>query len=137
MKKKVYIASSWKNRHAVEMLTALLRDLGYEVLSFIEREANTHETNFVEWMHSQDGKDAFSFDIHSATTADWVIYIGPSSIDTWAQIGAAWANNRIIVGLYAHGEQSGLMRLMISHWFDNYKSLLLYMAECDAKEAGK
>jgi hypothetical protein len=33
---KIYIASSWKNQHAVEMLTALLRDRGHEVLSFVE-----------------------------------------------------------------------------------------------------
>ena len=31
-KMKIYIASSWKNVHAVEMLTALLRDKDHEVL---------------------------------------------------------------------------------------------------------
>lgn len=33
---KVYIASSWKNQHAVEMLTEKLRERGCEVLSFVE-----------------------------------------------------------------------------------------------------
>lgn len=32
----IYIASSWKNQHAVEMMTALLREKGHTVLSFIE-----------------------------------------------------------------------------------------------------
>lgn len=34
--KKIYIAASWKHEHAVEMLTALLRQKGHEVLSFVE-----------------------------------------------------------------------------------------------------
>ena len=33
---KIYIASSWKNQHAVEMMTDMLRDKGHSVLSFVE-----------------------------------------------------------------------------------------------------
>ncbi len=33
---KIYIASSWRNQHAVEMLTSMLRVRGHEVLSFVE-----------------------------------------------------------------------------------------------------
>lgn len=33
----IYIASSWKNQHSVEMLTALLREKGHTVLSFVEK----------------------------------------------------------------------------------------------------
>ena len=30
---KIYIASSWKNQHAVQMMTALLRERGHEVVA--------------------------------------------------------------------------------------------------------
>ena len=33
---KIYIASSWKNQHAVEMFSRLLRERGHEVVSFVE-----------------------------------------------------------------------------------------------------
>ena len=34
---RIYIASSWKNQHAVEMLTDLLRKAGHEVVSFVDK----------------------------------------------------------------------------------------------------
>ena len=34
---KIYIASSWKNQHAVEMLTDILRYKGHDVVSFVEK----------------------------------------------------------------------------------------------------
>ena len=33
---KIYIASSWKNQHAVEMMTDKLRENGHKVISFVE-----------------------------------------------------------------------------------------------------
>lgn len=134
---KIYIASSWKNQHAVEMLTKLLRERGHTVLSFVEN--NHGETNpnaphaatdddgkeipFEQWCWGVRGTKSFDYDTHSATTADLVIYIGPSGCDAWAEIGAAWASNRPILGLWAKGEQSGLMRRMIT-WTSSFAKLL-------------
>lgn len=134
---KIYIASSWKNQHAVEMLTDVLRQYKHEVMSFVENnygEVGTLSTRhlatkngapipFDEWVWSDRGCNSFEYDTGSAISADLVIYIGPSGTDAWAEVGAAWASGVPIYGLWAKGEQAGLMRRMVT-WFDNYHSLL-------------
>lgn len=124
----VYIASSWKNQHAVEMLTALLRDRGSKVKSFVEQEGSAGhfaKLPFDEWVDSSDGAECFEYDTSGATDSDLVIYIGPSGIDAWAEVGAAWSRGVPIIGLWGKGEQVGLMRRMVSKWYPNYRSLLM------------
>lgn len=125
---KIYIASSWKNVHAVELLTAELRKMGHEIVSFVEN--NFYELDvakkvgFDQWINSEGGAQAFVFDTTGATTSDLVIYIGPSGKDAAAEVGAAWSKGIPILGLYAKGEDFGLMRRMILQWFDRYPELL-------------
>lgn len=125
---KIYIASSWKNQHAVEMLTDLLEAKGHQVHSFVREAVNTEgrteiKFDFEQWINSEDGERKFNFDLRGATKSDLVVYIGPSGTDAWAELGAAWASGVPIVGLYAKGEQSGLMRRMVT-WFRDYRELL-------------
>jgi len=134
----IYIASSWKNQHAVEMLTALLRAKGHNVLSFVEKnfgEAIVTDPNsvnyktakgmsFEDWCWSEHGQMAFNFDTQSATLSDLVIYLAPSGNDAAAEMGAAWAKGVPIFGLWAKGEPLGLMRRMVHQWFNDYSSLL-------------
>ena len=129
MKKKIYIASSWKNQHAVEMLTDILRDKGYEVLSFVDKAVNDEgriniKFDFEQWIASNDGEQKFQFDTDGATKSDLVIYIGPSGTDAWAEVGAAWASDVPIIGLWAKGEPAGLMRRMI-WWTKDFRELLV------------
>lgn len=126
---KIYIASSWKNQHAVEMLTTLLRDRGHEVLSFIENnfgEGHGHAKPipFEKWINTDQANHSFKFDTNGATKSDLVIYIAPSGNDAWAEVGAAWGAGIPILGLWAKSEQSGLMRKMMMSWYDNYRDLL-------------
>jgi hypothetical protein len=128
---KVYIASSWKNQHAVEMLTATLREMGIEVISFVDaaveaegREGLRFDVN--KWIASEDGQRKFEYDTEGATKSDLVVYIGPSGTDAWAEVGAAWASGVPIFGLWAKGEPAGLMRRMVT-WFKDYKELLRYV----------
>jgi hypothetical protein len=126
------------------MLTTLLRERGHEVLSFVE---NNHGENpnsaaneraaehpyskpvpFDAWCVSPDGLRSFEYDTRGATQSDLVIYIGPSGIDAWAEVGAAWASGRKILGLWAKGEQAGLMRRMVN-WFEEYQALLRFIDE--------
>ena len=125
---KIYISSSWKNQHAVEMLTQLLREKGHEVCSFVENAVNTEgreniKFDFEEWIDSEDGDRKFKYDIDGATKSDLVIYIGPSGVDAWAEVGAAWAADVTVIGLIAKGEKVGLMRKMV-HWVRSYDALL-------------
>lgn len=123
---KIYIASSWKNRHAVELLSDKLREYeNTEVLSFVENcfEEDLH-MDFEEWVKSPAADKSFEYDTNGAMFADLVIYIGPSGTDAWAEVGAAWAKGQPIWGLYAKGEQSGLMRKMV-RWFTEWRELVL------------
>jgi hypothetical protein len=125
---KIYIASSWKNQHAVEMLTDRLREEGHTILSFVE---NNHGEGhgaekpipFEEWVLTDKASQSFEYDTNGATKSDLVVYISPSGTDAWAEIGAAWASGVPVLGLWAKGEQAGLMRRMVE-WHHNFRSLL-------------
>lgn len=129
---KICIASSWKNQHAVELITAGLRDRGHEVLSFVENNhgeqaghlatENGKPQAFEEWVWSERGAKSFAYDTDGATTAELVIYVGPSGCDAWAEVGAAWSRGVPIIGLAAKGEQVGLMRRMVI-WYQNVREL--------------
>lgn len=130
---KIYIASSWKNQHAVEMLTMILRKRGHVVLSFVENnqgEQLGHQATksgkpvpFEEWVWSERGTRSFEYDTQSAMTSDLVVYIAPSGKDAAAEVGMAWAKGVKVLGLYAKGEDFGLMRRLIK-WHDDFNQLL-------------
>lgn len=125
---KIYIASSWKNQHAVEMLTDHIRAKGHQVHSFVEEVVEKEGRSdlvfdFDQWINSEDGQRKFEYDTEGATKSDLVIYISPSGTDAWAEIGAAWASGVPIIGLHAKGEPSGLMRKMVD-WVYNFRELL-------------
>jgi hypothetical protein len=125
----VYIASSWKNQHAVEMLTAHLREMGCVVLSFVENNHGENPNSSIdEWCQSPDGTRSFNYDTKGATESNLVIYIGPSGTDAWAEVGAAWGRGVPVIGLWAKGEQAGLMRRMVE-WFTDYRALLVFLAD--------
>jgi len=123
----IYIASSWKNQHAVEMMTTMIRKLGHKVISFVdaavEAEGRDLKFDIDKWIASEDGRKKFEFDTSGATTSDMVIYIGPSGTDAWAEVGAAWASGIPVIGLYAKGEQAGLMRRMVT-WVKDYREII-------------
>ena len=134
---KIYIASSWRNQHAVEMLTDLLRDAGHQVISFVEKAVNDEgrteiKFDFVKWINSKDGDEKFIYDYQGATGTDLVIYVGPSGTDAWAEIGAAYASGIKILGLWAKGEPAGLMRKMVK-WFVDYRDLLMEVRKISEK----
>lgn len=128
---KIYIASSWKNQHGVEMLTALLRDKGHEVISWVENnygENHNHITKalpFEQWVNTPEAIQAFQFDTQGARNCDLLIYYGPAGKDAAAEVGIAWASGNPIIGLHAKGEDFGLMRHLIHTWYDRYDDLLI------------
>lgn len=126
---KIYIASSWKNQHGVEMLTALLRAKGHTVISWVENnygETHNHVTkkfSFEEWVNSDEANQSFQFDMEGATGCHLLIYYGPAGKDACVEMGAAFAIGIPIIGLYAKGEDLGLMRKCVT-WYDRYTDLL-------------
>jgi len=127
---KIYIASSWKNQHTVEMLTVFLREAGHEVLSFVENnygENHNHITkkfDFETWVNSTESNQSFMYDSEGVMKSDLVIYISPSGKDAAAECGMAYAKGIPIIGLYAKGEDFGLMRKMMMGWFERYTDVL-------------
>lgn len=127
---KIYIASSWKNQHAVEMLTAMIRDTGHEVISWVENnygENHNHVTrkfDFETWVNSPESDQSFEFDTTGAMTCDLFVYVGPAGKDAAAECGMAYAAKRPMFGLYAKGEDFGLMRKMFTGWYTRYPDLL-------------
>lgn len=139
---KIYIASSWKNQHAVEMLTTILRDKNHEVFSFVENNHGEQKGHaaydelgkaipFEEWVYSDRGLRSFDYDSKGAMESDLVIYISPSGKDAAAECGMAFAKGVPIIGLMAKGEDFGLMRLMMDCWCFNYKEVLNYVQHKD------
>ena len=130
---RIYIASSWKNAHAVEMITDLLRKQGHDVASFVENNYGEGHgpmkpMDFEKWVHTEQARRSFDYDTKGATESDLVVYIAPSGTDAWAEVGAAWARGVPIVGLWAKGEQAGLMRRMVQ-WTENFRELLTAIGE--------
>jgi len=130
---RIYIASSWRNQHAVEMLAERLTVHDHDVVSFIA-EARRTEGNTVaasrdveEWIMSPEGERRFLYDLDGACRSDLVIYLGPSGTDAWAEVGAAYACGVPILGLWAKGESAGLMRRMVTLWFTDYRELLSFL----------
>ncbi len=123
---KIYIASSWRHEHAVEMLTRTLEDRGCMVVSFVRncREEPRRSSEELEgWFESSEAIKKFRFDTMGAAESDVVIYLGAAGTDAWAEIGIAWACGAVILGLWAKGEVAGLMRHMVK-WEDDLDSLL-------------
>ncbi len=127
---EIYIASSWKNEHGVTMLTALLREKGHKVISWVENnygENHNHVTkkfSFEEWVNSDESNQSFEFDTRGAMYSDLLIYYGPAGKDACAEMGAAYARGVHILGLFAKGEDLGLMRKMVNTWCSTIEELL-------------
>lgn len=129
---KVYIASSWKNQHGVELLTKELRThQSIEVASWIENnygENHNHVTkkfDFETWVNSKESDQSFEFDTNGAGSCDLFIYYGPAGKDAAAECGIAFAKGIPMLGLHAKGEDFGLMRKMFLNWYSRIDVLII------------
>lgn len=129
---RIYIASSWKNEHGVTLLTAMLRQQGHTVISWIENNYGEHHNHitkkldFETWVNGPESNQSFEFDTRGASSCDLFIYYAPAGKDAAAECGIAY-NSPIpkkMWALYAKGEDFGLMRKMFSRWFRTTDELL-------------
>lgn len=137
---EIYIASSWKNQHAVEMLTYFLRDEGHEVISWIENNYGENPDNsdnqaankvdFESWVKTQAADRSFEFDITGAMSCDLFIYVGKAGKDAAAECGMCYAQRFTdkgevpMIALWSKGEDFGLMRKMFNEWHFRYEDIL-------------
>lgn len=132
----IYIASSWKNQHAVELLTARLRSQGHEVVSWIENNYGEDHgpdkpLDFEAWVMTPAAERSFQFDTSGAANCDLFIYMSPGGKDAAAECGIAYraatepgGRQMLLWALWAKGEDFGLMRKMFDRWFTRAEDLL-------------
>lgn len=130
----IYIASSWKNQHAVELLTAQFRAQGHEVISWIENNYGEDHgpdkpLDFEAWVKTPAAERSFQFDVSGAMNCDLFLYVSPGGKDAAAECGAAYASSQKgqrfpLWMLWAKGEDFGLMRKMFDRVFTRSLDLL-------------
>lgn len=132
----IYIASSWKNQHAVELLTARLRGQGHDVVSWIENNYGEDHgpdkpLDFEAWVKTPPAERSFQFDTSGAANCDLFIYMSPGGKDAAAECGIAYGSSMrsaihrpLMWALWSKGEDFGLMRKMFDQWFTRAEDLL-------------
>lgn len=132
---QIYIASSWRNQHAVDLLAYALREEGVKVDSFVERAKGRAVTcgfppsDDGDWLISREGEEAFTELMETLKRTNMVIYVGPSGPDAWAEVGVAYGQGKPVWGLWAKGEPIGLNRHMVGRWFKNFRALRVALFE--------
>lgn len=137
---KIYIASSWKNQHGVQMLTERLREHGHNVISWIE---NNYEENhapnvrfdFESWVNSPESDKSFKFDTEGAMTCDLLVYYGNGGKDAAAECGMAYGKGVPMIALWSKGEDFGLMRKMFKEWFSTHHEVLQFVENMTLSDA--
>ena len=109
---KVYIASSFKNIHAVRLLAKSMRQMGYEILDWTLKATPPEGLNAAkrrEWMDTDHGGEVFSFCAEACKQADFIIYLGTSGQDAGVEVGIAYGLQKPVLGIRGPLESAGLM----------------------------
>lgn len=108
----VYVASSFKHLHAVQLLSRELHKQGYLVADWTQKATPPEGLNAAQrrtWMDTDHGGEVFVFCAKACTTADLVLYLGTAGQDAGVEIGMAYAADRPVLGIRGPLESPGLM----------------------------
>lgn len=108
----IYIASSFKNLYAVQLLAAELQNAGCVVLDWTEKATPPSGLSPSErrvWMDTDHGGSVFSFCETACRNADLVIYLGASGQDAGVEVGIARGAGVPVLGIRGPLESPGLM----------------------------
>lgn len=125
----LYIASSFRNLHAVSLLTNRLREAGHFVLDWTRFAPPLPENMRPEERRALLDSDArghiFDFCSQSSARADLVIYLGQAGQDAACEVGIAWNAGVPVYGLGGPLEAPGLiLSRSVSQWFNSTPDLL-------------
>ncbi len=128
-KPSIYIAASFKHKHAVRLLGRELNKIGFEILDWTEKATPPPGLNSAqrrEWMDTDiEGGQVFSFCHNACINADIVIYFGESGQDAGVEVGLACAAHVPILGIRGPLESPGLMLHGATDvWIDNIEDTL-------------
>lgn len=125
----IYIASSFRNIHAVHLLRDRLQSQGYTVLDFTKfapplPDAMKSEDRRVAIDHDERGI-IFNFCTSACGQADLVIYVGASGQDSACEVGIAWAAGVPVFGIAGVLEKPGtILARAVTSWFMDIDALL-------------
>ncbi len=142
LKKKVYIAASFRHIHAVQMLANHLENLDFDVLDWTKKAVvpeGLSPAQRREWMDTDDnGGTVYAFCSNACTTADFVIYLGESGQDAGVEIGMAKAKGIPILGIRGPLEAAGLMlHGSCTLWVDTINNALVVLKQLAKVQANE
>ena len=125
----IYIASSFRNLHAVQMLRDTLKKRGHVVLDWssyappLPDEMTPEERRAA--LDADEHGEIFNFCTMSCAQADLVIYLGQAGQDSACEVGIAFNAGVPVYGLAGVLEKPGtIMHRAVSQWFPDNKRLL-------------
>lgn len=125
----VYVAGSFRHRHAVRMLGRELERLGCILLDWTEKATPPPGLDPVQrrrWMDSDlEQGSVYSFCRDACINADLVIYFGESGQDAGVEVGLAAGNGVPVIGIRGPLESPGLMlHGAVTRWVDSVEEAL-------------
>lgn len=130
---KVYIASSFKNIHAVRLLAKSMQAMGYEILDWTLKATPPEGLNASqrrEWMDTDHGGEVFVFCANACKQADFVIYLGTSGQDAGVEVGIAYGCGKPVLGIRGPLESAGLMlHGAVTVWVEHIEHALQILKE--------
>lgn len=110
---KIYIASSARNLHGVQLLRNALTERGHQVLDWtalappLPEHLSPEERRMA--LDSDERGEIFDFCAQACTSAQALIYFGPAGQDAACEVGMAFAAGVPTIGLAAPTEKPGLI----------------------------
>lgn len=132
---KIYIASSFRNLHAVQLLRDRLQELGHTVLDFTAFTPPLPDSMKPKERRAALDADEygtiFSFCTESCASADLVIYLGASGQDSACEVGIAFGAGVPVLGSAGALEKPGtIISRAVSIWAKDVNALMNEVAKC-------
>lgn len=109
----IYIASSFRNVQAVQLLRDRLREHAHNILDWTEKAPPLPPGLTLEErraaLDADERREIFDFCDWACSNADLVIYLGPSGQDAGCEIGMAYAYGAPVIAMYSPLEAPGTM----------------------------
>ena len=126
---KIYISSSFRNIHLVNMLRINLEAEGHAILDWtifappIQEDMPIHERRTL--LNADVRGNIFAFCARSCASADLFIYQGHSGQDSGIELGIAYASGVFTIGLLGPFEEPGTMlHGAVNLWAKDARDLL-------------
>lgn len=117
----IYIASSARNLHGVQLLRDALIERGHNILDWtalappLPDHLSPEERRLA--LDSDERGEIFDFCAKACQEADVLIYLGPAGQDAACEVGLAYAAGVTTIGLAAPVEKPGLiLNRAVTYW---------------------